>query len=97
MGMVTNRVTAGDYKDANIKLKNFGKRLVMIKSGLLITKEIELSKKTIDHVELIDKSQSMFDYVGMQTSQVSIYFKNGKKSLAIMDSHIYQKLNELLF
>lgn len=96
MGIVNNRVNAGDYKDANIKIKGFGNKVVLIKYGF-ITKKIELNKKTVDHIELIDKSQTVFRALGLQTCQVAIYFKDGKKSLAVMDSEIYQRLNEILF
>lgn len=97
MGVISNRITAGDYKDADIKLKGFGKQVVLVKTGLFKDTKIILNKDTVDHIELIDKSQSMFDFIGAQTAQVKIYFKDGKKSLASMQTDIYQQLNEILF
>lgn len=95
MGWITNRVTAGDYKDADIKIKHGKPRL--IKKGILITTDIELNKKTIDHIELVDKTQTVFDFVGTQTAQVAIYFKNGKKSLIQISGDMHQALNAALF
>lgn len=97
MGLMINRVSAGDYKDADLKLKGFSNKVMLIKKGFLKNTEIEINKKTVDHMELIDKSQTAFDFVGTQTIQAALYFKDGKKSLCSLDAIMYQKINEKLF
>ena len=94
MGLIRNIVTAGDYKGANIKYKAFSEKIILENKGFLSGKEtIELDKKTIRKVEVMSKSQTgvVTDY------QVTIYFKNGKKSLAILEAIIYNKLTAKLF
>lgn len=97
MGIFTNRVIAGDYKDADIKLKGLTNKVILKKKGLLTKTEFFIDKRVVDHMELVDKSQTAFDFVGTQTIQAAIYFKNGKKSLCQLDAITYQKINEKLF
>ena len=95
MGITTNLITAGDYKNGDIKIKGFGKKVVIVSKFLGI--EHPLDKNTVDHIELLDKAQGLTNFVGMKHYQVAIYFKNGKKSIAKMEYNLYHKLNEILF
>lgn len=97
MGLTTNLITAGEYKNGDLKIKGFGKKLVIVTTSFFGKKEHILDKTTVDHIELIDKAQGYTSFVGMQHYQVAIYYKNGKKSLAKMEYDVYQKLNEILF
>lgn len=98
MGIIKNCVTAGDYKGADIVVKGIVKRKAhLITRGLLFQKDIELNKKTVDRIEVIDKSQLALDFVGTQTVQAVIYFKNGKKSMVSLYAETYQFLNSELF
>lgn len=94
MGIIRNIVTAGDYKGANIKYKAFSEKIILESKGFFGGKDtIELDKKSVRKVEVMSKAQTgvVTDY------QVTIYFKNGKKSLAILESLIYNKLAAKLF
>ncbi|BDZ84199.1 hypothetical protein Lac2_23330 [Claveliimonas bilis] len=94
MGIIRNIVIAGDYKGANIKYKAFSEKIILESKGFLGGKDtIELDKKSVRKVEVMSKAQTgvVTDY------QVTIYFKNGKKSLAILESLIYNKLVAKLF
>lgn len=94
MGLIRNIITAGDYKGASIKYKALSEKVFLENKSLLGGKEtVKLDKSTIRKIEVVGKSQNgvVTDY------QVTIYFKNGKKSLAIMEALIYNKLSALLF
>lgn len=97
MALTTNLVTAGEYKNGDIKIKGFNNRVVIITRGLLGKTDHVLDKTTVDHIEVMDKAQGLTNFVGMQHYQVAIYYKNGKKSLAKMEYFVYQRLNEVLF
>lgn len=97
MGLTTNLITAGEYKNGDLKIKGWSQKVVIINRSIFGKTEHILDKTTVDHIELIDKAQGVTNFVGMQHYQVAIYYKNGKKSLAKMEYTIYQRLNEILF
>jgi len=97
MGVLRNYVTAGDYKGANIVAKGvINKKAHLITLGLF-SRDILLNNQTVDHIELVDKSQRALDFVGSQTVQAIIYFKNGKKSMVLLTAEMYQFLNSAVF
>ena len=98
VGLTTNTVTAGKYKNGDIKIKGIGKTRVVIETrGLFGKTEHILDKKTVDHIELMDKAQGVTSIIGMQHYYVAIYYKNGKKSFVKMEYNIYNALNAALF
>ena len=97
MGIIRNYVTAGDYKGADIVLKGVIKKKAHLVTRGLFKKDIELNNKTVDHIELVDKSQLALDFVGTQTVQAIIHFRNGKKSMVILYATTYQFLNSEVF
>lgn len=94
MGVIRNIVTAGDYKGANIKYKAFSEKIIIESKSFFGGKEtIELNEKTVRKLEVINKFQTgvVTDY------QVTIYLKNGKKSLAVIEALIFNKLSSKIF
>ena len=90
MGLMGNIVSAGDYKNADIKLKGIkGDKVVLVKKGLLGKEEIRLDKSTIARVEI--KVQQY------QQNQVEVEFRNGKKSLLCIDNDTLNKLNASMY
>lgn len=80
MGLLRDVVTAGDYKNADIKIKGLFNPKAHLITRSLFSKDIELNKKSVERIELIDKSQRGLDFVGTQTVQAVIHFRNGKKA-----------------
>ena len=95
MGILTNMVTEGAYKDRDVRIKGLGRKVVLVSRFLGL--EQVLDKKTVDHIELLDKAQGVLDFVGMNHYLVAVYFKNGKKCIIRIEYYIYQRLNEVLF
>ena len=97
MGILRNLVTAGDYKGADIKVKGtIFPKAHLITQGLF-SKDIVLNKQSVERIELIDKSQRALDFVGTQTVQAVICFRNGKKSMVLLTAEMYQFLNSAVF
>lgn len=94
--MALNFVTAGSYKGGVIKIKGL-KRKVVLNTSFPFYLSIELNKKNVDRIEIIEQSKGTAGFLNYSKAQIAIYFKNGKKSLAEVDPEIYKRLNELLF
>ena len=97
MGILRNLVTAGDYKGADIEIKGVFKKKAHLVTRGLFKKDIELNNKTVDHIELVDKSQLGLDFMGTQTVQAIIHFRDGKKSMVTLYADTYQFLNSEVF
>lgn len=97
MGLLRDVVTAGDYKNADIKIKGLFNPKAHLITRSLFSKDIELNKKSVERIELIDKSQRGLDFVGTQTVQAVIHFRNGKKSMVLLTAETYQFLNSAVF
>lgn len=94
MGLITNLVTAGDYKNANIKVKGMkNDKVFLIHKSLLGKQEIRLDKSTVADMET--KSQS--NNLAGSEYQVEIRFKNGKRCLATLTDFTYRALNSSLY
>lgn len=74
MGIACNNVIGGDYKNGDIKVKGIrADKLVLITHGLLGKKEVSLDKSTVSKFEI-----NLQQY---QQNNITIYFKDGKKSI----------------
>jgi len=97
MGVFTDKVVNGDYKDGDIKVKNFGSKVFLVKSGFLKDVKIEINKNTVKSIEVVDRTQGLLDYVGTQTVQAIINFKDGKRSMIEVSGVTYQAINRAMF
>ena len=69
MGLLSNIVSAGDYKNADIKVKGLrNDKVILVKRGLLGKDEVKLDKSTVDHITVVTQAY--------QKNQVEVYFKN---------------------
>ncbi|WP_101908623.1 hypothetical protein [Marasmitruncus massiliensis] len=90
-------IVAGDYKGGEIKLSLTGKKIVLIKNGLLGNTKIELNKNTVESINVIDSNTDLVLVFGLKITKVEIKFKNGKRCLANVDQAIYDQLLNLIF
>ncbi len=94
MGLITDLVTAGDYKNADIKVKGMrNDKVFLIHKSLFGKQEIRLDKTTLVNVEV--KSQS--NHLAGSEYQVELQFKNGKKCLATLTDFTYRALCSSLY
>ena len=90
MGLVTNMIKAGDYKNGDIKLKGLkSDKPTLICRGLLGKTEIPLGKNTIKEINHTTVSHA--------EHQLEIIWKNGKKSLAVVDNSTYTAISAKMF
>lgn len=97
MGVFTDKVVNGDYKNGDIKVKSFGNKVFLVKSGFLKDVKIEINKNTVKSIEVVDRTQGLLDYVGTQTVQAVINFKDGKRSMIEVSGVTYQAINRAMF
>lgn len=90
MGIACNNVLSGDYKNGDLNLKGFrNDKIVLIHRGLLGKTEIEINKKTVERINVVNRQY--------QQNCVEIYFKNGKKSMVTVTNDMLNHLTALFF
>lgn len=90
MGILCNNVIAGDYKNGDIKCKGLrSDKVVLIHRGLLGKTEIQINPSTVTKFEVNTQQY--------QQNNVTIYFKNGKKSMCTIDNDTLNKLQAAFF
>lgn len=94
MGLITDKITAGEYKGSDIKVKGFkNDKVLLIHKSILGKKEIRLDKSSVVSVNV----QSQSNNLAGSEYQVEIIFKNGKKSLATLTDITYRALCSSLY
>ena len=82
MDFVTNKITAGDYKNSDIILKGIqADEPVLVRKGFLNKKEIPMDKTTIKFL-----THSIISDV---EHEIVIEWRDGKLSQAIVDHMVY--------
>lgn len=88
MGVACNNVIGGDYKNGDIKVKGLrADKIVLVAHGLLGKKEIPLDKSTMSKFEINTQQY--------QQNNVTIYFKDGKKSMCSVTNDTLNKLQAI--
>ena len=86
MSSVTNKITAGDYKNNDILLQGENKdEPVLIYKRLLAKKIIPLDKTTIKSL--------IHSIISKQEHEIVIEWKDGKISQAVVDSMTYKAVS----
>lgn len=101
---MTDYVIEGDYKNNKIKSihKIFGSNELYIEKKTFFTKKkIPLTYETIESYELVNKKEAeiflgISDHKG-PTYTVSINFKDGKRSLVVLQHALYLQLTQKLY
>lgn len=89
MGVACNNVIGGDYKNGDIKVKGLrADKIILVTHGLLGKKEIPIDKSTV--------SQFQINTQQYQQNNVTIYFKDGKKSICSVTNDTLNKLQAIL-
>lgn len=88
MGVACNNVIGGDYKNGDIKVKGLrADKIVLVVHGLLGKKEIPVDKSTVSKFEINTQQY--------QQNNVTIYFKDGKKSMCLVTNDTLNKLQAI--
>lgn len=88
MGVACNNVIGGDYKNGDIKVKGLrADKIVLVVHGLLGKKEIPVDKSTVSKFEINTQQY--------QQNNVTIYFKDGKKSMCSVTNDTLNKLQAI--
>lgn len=88
MGVACNNVIGGDYKNGDIKVKGLrADKIILVTHGLLGKKEIPIDKSTV--------SQFQINTQQYQQNNVTIYFKDGKKSICSVTNDTLNKLQAI--
>ena len=90
MGVMGNTVLSGDYKNGDIKVSGLrANKIVLVFRGLLGKKEIPIDKTTVIKFE-INRQQ-------YQQNNISLYFKDGKKSMCAVTNDMLNRLQAIFF
>lgn len=85
MGVACNNVIGGDYKNGDIKVKGLrADKIILVTHGLLGKKEIPIDKSTVSKFQINTQQY--------QQNNVTIYFKDGKKSICSVTNDTLNKL-----
>lgn len=88
MGVACNNVIGGDYKNGDIKVKGLrADKIVLVVHGLLGKKEIPVDKSTVSKFEINTQQY--------QQNNVTICFKDGKKSMCSVTNDTLNKLQAI--
>ena len=88
MGVACNNVIGGDYKNGDIKVKGLrADKIILVTHGLLGKKEIPIDKSTVSKFQINTQQY--------QQNNVTIYFKDGKKSICSVTNDMLNKLQAI--
>lgn len=88
MGVACNNVIGGDYKNGDIKVKGLrADKMILVTHGLLGKKEIPIDKSTVSKFQINTQQY--------QQNNVTIYFKDGKKSICSVTNDTLNKLQAI--
>ena len=88
MGVGCNNVIGGDYKNGDIKVKGLrADKMILVTHGLLGKKEIPIDKSTVSKFQINTQQY--------QQNNVTIYFKDGKKSICSVTNDTLNKLQAI--
>lgn len=88
MGVACNNVIGGDYKNGDIKVKGLrADKIILVTHGLLGKKEIPIDKSTVSKFQINTQQY--------QQNNVTIYFKDGKKSICSVTNDTLNKLQAI--
>lgn len=104
--MKTNYVIAGDYVDWKfLSFSAYGTTACQIQQEgfFFVQDKVLINKSTVESFNVIDKNDKnsyslMYGALGKKNEYtVEIIFKNGKKSLIVMDSNAYKNMLKYLY